>query len=322
MGVFPLGNPSSRVELGGEQQIGWARKNKALYTQRMNEYYCEWVPDNQLSPFVAKIWAWHGPLPPTQALRFLPSGSAQLFFSFTEIPFEARKPEQLGWEVLAPSVFIGPQFSYFDMKVAPMEKMAGVIFKPGGTLPFFSPKTSDLVDQLISAQDLSWEGEVIPPGLRDLTDPFLAPALLGSWLVEKLTIPTPQTRVYGELPQWDGKIARVDDLTERFGMSAKRLTRIFHVLFGVHPKRFARVRRFNRALKKIFEQQNHVLVNVAGDVGCFDQSHLNREFKLFSGISPAEYLRHAKSLYYFPLPDRHDLRDSWGGSHEIPRVGT
>lgn len=270
----------------------------------MDDFYREWVPSNALEPWVAKIWSWDGPVPDSRAMRFLPSGAAQLFFSFSKTAFESRQAGCDQWQTLSPFVFIGPQFSYFDMSIKPMTKMAGVIFKPGGTVPFFQGETRALVDQLLPL-DALWPGEEgCPPGFLRLSDPFDAPALLGDWLLQKLNRPSPREKVLRDLPLWDGKVSRVDALSSRFDLSTKRLAKVFQDLFGVHPKRFARVRRFNLALKEIFEQRNRVLVDVADEVGCFDQPHLNREFRLFSGLSPAEYLAYARTLYYFPLPDR------------------
>lgn len=270
----------------------------------MTDFYREWVPNDALAPYVARIWSWDGPVPDAQAMRFLPSGAAQLFFSFSPVPFESRKARCGLWQVLAPFVFIGPQFSYFDMSIKPMAQMAGIIFKPGGTLPFFDQEPRVLVDQLLPL-DAVWPRERgVPPGLAQLSHPFDAPALLAGWLRQKLSHQVPRGRVLQELPLWDGRVSRVDALSNRFDLSTKRLAKVFQDLFGVHPKRFARVRRFNLALKEIFEQRNRVLVDVADEVGCFDQPHLNREFRLFSGLSPAEYLSYARTLYYFPLPDR------------------
>ena len=262
------------------------------------EPYSEWIPEGALAPYVARIWSWDGPVPAARAMRFLPNGTAQIFLSFSDRAFESRQAGRHEWRSLSPRVFIGPQFQYFDMSIAPMARMAGVIFQPGGMRPFFEGSTSGYVDQQVPLGEV-WRGE--QPTLDDLKDASDVIPRIADWLTARLCPSASGGRLVRELTQWDGRVCRVDSLSERFHLSPKRLSRQFREVFGVLPKRFARVRRFNLALKEIFERKNKCLVDVADEVGCFDQAHLNREFRLFSGLSPAQYLHWASSLYYFPL---------------------
>ncbi|MCC8155373.1 MAG: helix-turn-helix domain-containing protein [Tannerellaceae bacterium] len=77
-------------------------------------------------------------------------------------------------------------------------------------------------------------------------------------------------------------------------LSPKQYKRIFQEYIGVNPKEFIRIQRFQRALYLLHTQSYHQLQHVAFDCGYYDLSHMNKEFKIFSGYTPGEYLNHCK----------------------------
>lgn len=79
-----------------------------------------------------------------------------------------------------------------------------------------------------------------------------------------------------------GQLARCADLT------ARHLERRFRVSVGVSPKLLCRIVRF----RTIFDclQSSTPWMNIAIDCGYFDQSHLIRDFKQFTGQSPMAFL--------------------------------
>ena len=80
-------------------------------------------------------------------------------------------------------------------------------------------------------------------------------------------------------------IARVTDV---IGLSAKRFIDRFKSEVGVTPKRYCRVRRFQRALT--LSHRRHVdWASVALDCGYFDQAHFIHDFRSFAGITPSGY---------------------------------
>lgn len=78
---------------------------------------------------------------------------------------------------------------------------------------------------------------------------------------------------------------RVDGLAEEVGWSRKRLWSRFRSQFGITPKRAARLVRFDQAAHLLATGQNPA--SVAVQSGYVDQSHLHREVKTFTGLTPA-----------------------------------
>jgi AraC-like DNA-binding protein len=92
----------------------------------------------------------------------------------------------------------------------------------------------------------------------------------------------------------------VGAVARELGLSDRRFTLWFAEQVGLTPKRFARVRRFQRVLPPIREGRE--LGDLALEHGFYDQAHMTREFRAFTGVSPTEY-RARRPLYPNHLPD-------------------
>jgi AraC-like DNA-binding protein len=58
---------------------------------------------------------------------------------------------------------------------------------------------------------------------------------------------------------------------------------------GLTPKRYCRVRRFQRALVSAHRPRGVDWARVAVDCGYFDQAHFIHDFKSFAGVTPTAY---------------------------------
>jgi AraC-like DNA-binding protein len=82
---------------------------------------------------------------------------------------------------------------------------------------------------------------------------------------------------------------RIAEVARLLGLSERQLERRFLERVGVTPKRFAMLRRFERAIASA--RTTPSLTAVALDAGYYDQSHFVREFRQFTGVSPGALLR-------------------------------
>lgn len=79
--------------------------------------------------------------------------------------------------------------------------------------------------------------------------------------------------------------ARVDRLAAELGWSRKRLWSRFQSQLGLPPKRAAKLVRFDLAVHRLVAGQHAAAV--AADGGYTDQSHLHRDVRSFTGLTPA-----------------------------------
>ena len=77
---------------------------------------------------------------------------------------------------------------------------------------------------------------------------------------------------------------RVDGLADEVGWSRKRLWSRFRSQLGITPKRAAQLVRFDHAAHLL--AAGHVPASVAIYSGYVDQSHLHRDVKAFTGLTP------------------------------------
>lgn len=80
---------------------------------------------------------------------------------------------------------------------------------------------------------------------------------------------------------------KIEEISENTGYSTRYINKLFNETFGMSPKLFSKIIRFQGVLKAITQKQD--LIDIAEDFGFCDQSHLNKEFKKFSGTSPKKF---------------------------------
>jgi AraC-like DNA-binding protein len=95
---------------------------------------------------------------------------------------------------------------------------------------------------------------------------------------------------------------RIGDLAREVGMSRERFSKAFRREFGLTPKTFARIRRFNRALRRREREPSLDGAALAAICGYVDQAHMIRDFHTFAGSPPA-------ALWRRELPDEGGFAD-------------
>jgi AraC-like DNA-binding protein len=83
-----------------------------------------------------------------------------------------------------------------------------------------------------------------------------------------------------------GRVA-VRALARKIGWSERHFANQFRAYLGVRPKAAARRLRFSRALSEVLSGEDLDLCAIAAQAGFSDQSHMTREFRDLSGLTPA-----------------------------------
>lgn len=86
-----------------------------------------------------------------------------------------------------------------------------------------------------------------------------------------------------------GGRAPVEAIADRVGWSRQHLARRFGEEFGLTPRLASRIVRFERACEQL--RTGAPIADAAAACGYFDQSHLNRDFRVLAGCSPTRWLR-------------------------------
>lgn len=82
----------------------------------------------------------------------------------------------------------------------------------------------------------------------------------------------------------------ISQLAETACLSGKQFGRVFADYVGTAPKEYLRIVRMQRALFLLQQNPSVPFARLAYECGFSDQSYMIKEFKLFSGYTPAGYL--------------------------------
>lgn len=77
----------------------------------------------------------------------------------------------------------------------------------------------------------------------------------------------------------------ISETASRHGIGVRQLERRFVRYYGLSPKEWLRVKRFEGSLVKLADDKES-LANVAADAGYADQSHMTRDYRRTTGFTP------------------------------------
>jgi AraC-like DNA-binding protein len=117
--------------------------------------------------------------------------------------------------------------------------------------------------------------------------------VMDAWLLRRLADaerPDPAVEhAFARLVRTHGAVP-VAELVRETGWSRRHLAARFRTQVGLAPKVFGRILRFRRAASELTRPDGRSLAEIALDCGYYDQAHLNRDFREFSGRTPTELI--------------------------------
>lgn len=251
-------------------------------------------PSPALAPFVECLWyaERHGGSHPRE--RTLPTGTVELVFDLSEsrIHIYSDDADRDG-QYLPGAVVCGPHSGYFVIDTARPKQIAGVHFRPGGAAMLLGIPVDELANRHIALEDL-WGSSAATLRMRlaEARDAANTIAILQRALETRLGGPMAHhPAIAHALSRLSitPSLARISQVREETGYSAKRFIALFRDSVGLTPKLFCRVRRFQDVIARLARGEPVEWADVAVDCGFYDQPHLNREFRAFSGITPTQY---------------------------------
>ena len=172
-------------------------------------------------------------------------------------------------------------------------RVYGVKFRPGAFLPFLGRPLVEITGSVLPAERL-W-GPAATTLARRLAATEGVDRLVGTteeFLRARWPPDDPQVRLVGRIVATmlhDPAVSRVDEVTERFGLTPRTLQRLFQRYVGVSPKWVLRRYRLHEAAAALAREQHRPWAEVAADLGYFDQSHFIRDFTAAIGLTPGAY---------------------------------
>jgi AraC-like DNA-binding protein len=246
-------------------------------------HYHSCTPARPLSNFVERFWQLSD-APSHAKERIVPSGTIELVINLHEDEVRIYDPAQPArCKRFSGAVISGAYSEFFVIDTLAHALIVGVHFKPGGAFPFLVLPASELADAHVDLETL-WG-----PAAVELRERLCAAA-------------NPTDRLFNPL-EGHGAVrialnafgrtnsVSVREVARNVGLSQRRFIQVFSNEVGMTPKLFSRVRRFQLILERVQKTTIPNWAQLAAECGYFDQSHLINDFRTFSGLSPADYLR-------------------------------
>jgi AraC-like DNA-binding protein len=270
-------------------------------------FYRRYTPPPPLAAFVSCIWYSEGLQGTHERERLLPNGESGIVFDLREEPVRIYDSQDIARFVThAPAIFCCARTDCFVIDTSQQERVIGIQFRPGGAFPFLKMPAGEVANDTYSLDEI-WPGQAaqIRDALMNAHDVAAMFDILERELLGRLrNSPTLHPAVafavsYLIRPAYN---PRVRDVADRVGLSSRRFIELFRDQTGLTPKSFQRVRRFQHVLNSLRAGGEENWTALAYRCGYYDQAHFIHDFRLFSSMTPGEYVTVATPhLNHVPL---------------------
>jgi AraC-like DNA-binding protein len=235
--------------------------------------YQEFAAGGEASGFVECYWVLEG-AEPGSVQRVVPDGRPELILNLGT-PFETLRDG--AWQAQPRSFLVGQIVAPLLLRATAGSNIIGVRLRPAGATQLLGIPAQELTGRTVPLDEL---------GLKQVTE------LRDPVAIEKALL---QRRKLRKDPMIDEAVRLlsasldVGAAANYLGVSSRQLERRFQARVGISPKRFARIRRFQRVFPAM-ETEGAGWVDAAAECGYYDQAHLIRDFREFAGEPPAALL--------------------------------
>ncbi len=253
-----------------------------------------WQPpmQHELVAVIDRIWYFDGILTHRRE-RVFPNGLIELIVQLDQ---PHRPVDDVAGDPF-PAACVGGLQRYSAVVEAPAGRIRvlGVRMHPAAVRSVLHWQPRDICDRTV---DLS---QVAGPAAHELAarcaeagDGAACVRIAASWVRQRYAAGSGlDPRVAWSIAHLRGDApATIGTLRDAMGLAASRFNELFNVHVGVSPKRYARIARFQRALRAVHHGAS--FADVAAGYGFADQSHFAAEFRAHAGMTPGQYVGAAR----------------------------
>jgi len=270
-------------------------------------------PSGPIAHAVERIMFHQGYRPPHAREVFVPDGGCEVVIDLSDAPKQRWHDEhgdradthKRGW-------VSGMRTSRIIIGTGSGAPMLVLRLRPGALPALTGIPASELNDTVVDLELLLGERfTTVRDALGEALEQRGAQAMLdeAEWLLVPL-FPLREngharlSLAYAALHQQGGHRS-VRSISAELGCSHKHLNDLFHRYYGLGPKRFGSVIRFQALLNRLEKGNEPDWTQLALEHGYYDQSHMANTFREMTGLSPTSYMElKGPYLNWLPVSDR------------------
>lgn len=251
-------------------------------------------PSPILAPFIKHYWILevNKVNPNADKQRIFPHGFIEITFTYGDKMIRYNSDNNI--ETLGNTIINGQKKDYYDVKPDGKIGMVSVLLKPEGSMVFFKLPLDEIADKSIDLEIISGKETIeIEDKIDNAKNNIERISIIEDYLIKKIKIKDKYDfeRISGSIKKINCKLGQisVSELADYVCLSNKQFERKFTAFVGIKPKQFIKTVRFQSAIHSLQLNPSASFTETAYKCGYYDQSHLNNEFKSFTGFTPKEY---------------------------------
>lgn len=247
-------------------------------------------PRDELKHVIRQFWytSLQSPSRSSDAFRILSDGAPGIIFQHCNGRSSVLSADG---SPLPISFVYGQSTSPCINQIADDSFIFGVNFHPTAFKSLFSMDTSELTDSILDTEYLF--PRQFNDQLLNTPDPKDVIQLFSERLSQQIVkykqdkvIDTSISLIMQKTTEIDSEV-----LSSYFNISRRQFQRRFKEYAGVSPENYIRIIKFQKSIHLLQNKQYDKLSDIGYGLNYADQSHFGREFKLFSGYTPKEFLK-------------------------------
>lgn len=255
------------------------------------------LPPEVLSPYIKHYLFLESVGDQYKTLRLFSDANTGIVFLLNQAHLSINQSQHL------PYSFLYGQLSHFqDLALIEQTSFIIVVFQPDGLYKLLGLSAYELKDQIVATRDVFGQSaESLYDTLTHLKHSAEKVNTLNTFFYNlatqrKSSNQTLLPAVLQYVAHQQGLVT-VEQLIKYSGYTERYIERIFAQQIGMSPKKFGNIVQLHSFLKLLRNKQTETsLTTICYESGYFDQSHLIRSFKKYTGITPTHYLNNTNKL--------------------------
>ena len=255
------------------------------------------LPPKILFPYIKHYLFLESSVDQHKKLRLFSDGNTGMVFLLDQGFLSVNQSQHL------PHSFLYGQISHFrDLALNKQTSFIIIVFQPDGLHKLLGISAHELKDQIVLTQDVFGKPAVTlyeNLGYLKKTDEKVH-ALNTFFYNLVVQNKSSSQQVLPAVLQYINRqkgLVTVEQMANYSGYTERHMERIFSQQVGMSPKKFVNIIQLHSFLKLLRNKPAEKdLTSICYEGGYFDQSHLIRAFKKYTGITPSEYLNNTTNL--------------------------